>query len=469
MSLILQYFAAKPIPVMITTLSNFIINAAILLETFHLSRTKVPITRFLLSNFIISATQFLPLWIFSALFYFPGELDMAAYSALVYPTPLSLILYYWIYRTILRFPKDMSLIFMEWVLLTQYVAMLAYQTMNAVWTTVLTANKGFLGMYNADIPALISSMFAAWIIRFALKAVVSKTGYYLEMPSDYPFERIAKTVPSTCLMSAINYLMVVFGSIVLVIQRRPNTSADLIWIYALMLVIQAYRLLDQYRTKRLHVLEWQAEATQRYTETLMRTLESFRALKHDFGNIIQIYGGYISTRDYDGLTQYHNSMTNVVHDVGDDMSLVESLSQRTALYYLFSIKLKLARDLDILCDVMGVGALSDAAINDLDLCRILGNLLDNAIDAAQQSDARSISISVRREKPSRVFFTIANSIGSKPDIARIFEVGYTTKEEHMGHGLSSVKRILASRNFGTLNIDCTDAMFTVQLSLGTRR
>ena len=86
--------------------------------------------------------------------------------------------------------------------------------------------------------------------------------------------------------------------------------------------------------------------------------------------------------------------------------------------------------------------LNELEINIYFFSRILGVLLDNAIEAAENSKEKFVKISFIRENiNSRAIITIENSYDNKNiNIDNIFKKGITSKEGHAGLGLWEVKR-----------------------------
>jgi sensor histidine kinase regulating citrate/malate metabolism len=79
-----------------------------------------------------------------------------------------------------------------------------------------------------------------------------------------------------------------------------------------------------------------------------------------------------------------------------------------------------------------------------ELCRVLGNLIDNAMDAAKQAAEPQILIAI--EEDIRAYlFSIENNGDIIPEnmLPDIFEEGVSTKGENRGMGLSIVKNTLA--------------------------
>ena len=102
-----------------------------------------------------------------------------------------------------------------------------------------------------------------------------------------------------------------------------------------------------------------------------------------------------------------------------------------------------------------------------EFARILGILLDNAIEAAEQSNEKLINISFRKDdKNKRNIILIENSYANKEiDIDTIFHKGYTEKENHSGIGLWEVRKLLSKNNNVNLFTTKTDSLFKQQLEI----
>lgn len=76
-----------------------------------------------------------------------------------------------------------------------------------------------------------------------------------------------------------------------------------------------------------------------------------------------------------------------------------------------------------------------------DLCKIIGILLDNAIEATENAEKRFISINMTL-KDEQMVISITNSYFGTIDLSKVDEVNYSTKGTKRGYGLSNVKDII---------------------------
>ena len=106
-------------------------------------------------------------------------------------------------------------------------------------------------------------------------------------------------------------------------------------------------------------------------------------------------------------------------------------------------------------------------MNIYEFARILGILLDNAIDAASECKEKILNITFRNEdKNHRNVIQIENTYKDKNvDLNNIFNKGISGKEKHTGLGLWEIKQFLKKNNNINLYTSKTDKYFSQQLEI----
>ena len=99
--------------------------------------------------------------------------------------------------------------------------------------------------------------------------------------------------------------------------------------------------------------------------------------------------------------------------------------------------------------------------------RILGILLDNAIDASKECDEKVINIIFRDdEKHHRQLIIVENTYKDKDvDTEKIFNKGFSGKENHTGLGLWEVKKILNKSKNLSLYTTKNEKYFSQQIEI----
>lgn len=102
-----------------------------------------------------------------------------------------------------------------------------------------------------------------------------------------------------------------------------------------------------------------------------------------------------------------------------------------------------------------------------EFARILGILLDNAIDASSECEEKIINITFRNDtKNSTQLLTIENTYLDKDvNTDKIFEKGVSGKENHTGLGLWEVRKLTNKYNNVNLITSKTDKFFKQDLQI----
>lgn len=97
-------------------------------------------------------------------------------------------------------------------------------------------------------------------------------------------------------------------------------------------------------------------------------------------------------------------------------------------------------DLNVSREVRKIDLLKINSKTNYDVCRVMGVLIDNAVDEVKKLKDKEVSISMYRDE-SYFIIEVANKCKEVPDLQIIDNKGYTTKESGHGYGLSLLKEI----------------------------
>lgn len=202
-----------------------------------------------------------------------------------------------------------------------------------------------------------------------------------------------------------------------------------------------------------------------YIGSLIKSIGNFQNLKQNFRTILESYGEYMDRGDMRALKAYHESLLGKTILTADKLNLTRRMAQNPALVALLLKKLDFAEQQGVAMSIPGLCPLNQMYIQDFDLCRVLGNLLDNAIEAAAASPKRKLQISFEQKSCDSKLIIISNTTGADVDIDRIAVHGTSTKQGHMGVGLSQVRGILRKYGNTTLRLTYFQSVFTVYINL----
>lgn len=95
----------------------------------------------------------------------------------------------------------------------------------------------------------------------------------------------------------------------------------------------------------------------------------------------------------------------------------------------------------------------------IDICKIIGVFIDNAIEEVENLNEKNIGINLYIED-NYLIIEISNNYGHNIEVEKIFEKGYTTKSNGHGYGLYMVKEIIEKNNKFGNHINVSKNIFT---------
>ena len=218
---------------------------------------------------------------------------------------------------------------------------------------------------------------------------------------------------------------------------------------------------------KLVITTQKLESAEEYNKTLHILHDSVRGFKHDFDNIVTTIGGYIKTNDMKGLEKYYSQLEEDCEKVNNLYILNPDIINNPGIYNLLTTKYGEAVRKGIKVNLTFLLDLNNLHMKIYDFARMLGILLDNAIDASSESKEKFLNIVFRNDsKNNRNIILIENTYKDKNvNIDEIFNKGITGKENHTGLGLWEVKQILKKNNNINLYTNKNDTYFSQQLEI----
>ena len=235
----------------------------------------------------------------------------------------------------------------------------------------------------------------------------------------------------------------------------------------------AYSIISIYNLINISKLE----RTKRDLESANLTIHSLtilhdtvRSFKHDFDNIVNGIGGYVINEDMEGLKKYYNQLLEDCQKTNNLYALSPNVINHPAIYHMLATKYydadqkNVAINLNVFLDLNEI----EQRMRIYDFTRILGILLDNAIEAANECEKKQINVTFRKEinKNDLILVIIQNTYKNKDvDTERIYQKGLTSKENHSGLGLWKIRQILMKNNNLNLFTSKNDEYFTQQFEI----
>lgn len=221
------------------------------------------------------------------------------------------------------------------------------------------------------------------------------------------------------------------------------------------------------RTNKLEITTRELEQSRQYNKTLEILHDNIRGFKHDFSNIMTTIGGYVQTGDLEKLRNYYNGLQADCNTINNLNILSPSVINEPAIYSLLTNKYHLAEGKGITVNLEIFIDLRELRIKVYEFTRILGILMDNAIEAAKECDKKIINVAIRKDFHSeRQLLIIENTYMNKDvDTEKIYEKGYSSKEHNTGIGLWEVREILKKNENLNLFTSKSEEFFSQQLEI----
>jgi len=253
----------------------------------------------------------------------------------------------------------------------------------------------------------------------------------------------------------------IYIAIVLTINSVAVGNVNVIFSIASLLIINIvifyiYDILNKIHEKELEkkLLEQQNNFYIKQLKIMSETQDNIRLIKHDVKNHLMTIKAISSDREK--INDYINNLLEL-----DNMSGIYANSGNSVFDSILNYKLQEAKRKGIETE-LDLKIPYQLNIRPYDIGVILGNLLDNAITAASQSENdKNIKIIIYFEK-SNLSITIINTFNGI--INKDGEKYKTTNDDKSNHGLGliSVEKVLEKYD-GEINLSNTDCSFTVKV------
>lgn len=206
------------------------------------------------------------------------------------------------------------------------------------------------------------------------------------------------------------------------------------------------------------IAAYQRELVETHYQEVENMYRQIRGWRHDYRNHIQVMKSYAASNDMDAIKRYLDELDTDLSTV--DVAIKTGNAMADAILNS-KISLARSRQIPVTVDAHIPVALK---MSELDLCVIIGNLFDNAIEANLPLPEEKRMIRVYMDmKNTQLYMSFTNMTASKK---RIKEGGRfrTTKGEGHGFGLVRVDDIVA-RYDGYLSRNSEDGAFTTEILL----
>lgn len=330
-----------------------------------------------------------------------------------------------------------------------------YEVGVGLWDFLLQAGLGILFHSQRFIdPADLESLAGVWMTRaLMLGGAVILTRQ--REHSDAPMRSLSILV-----------ILGMVGAVTLSEQKILPLDEDLVGTWIILSMVLMFAILF-YRVNRQREMESeiarlkqeQAEIVERDYQALRRTYEGNAKLYHDLHNHIEAIYQCLLQGETEEAARYCEDLRAPVREISQTVWTGDK-----ALDYLISSKLALAEQERIKTKV-NIEYPHNTNIRSVDLTTILGNLLDNALEAVQTApnDLRFLNLTIRRIN-AMLIIKVENGYGNAPKREGGKLLTLKTDKAFHGWGLKSVQTA-ADRYDGTISTNDKDGIFQSVVTL----
>lgn len=215
--------------------------------------------------------------------------------------------------------------------------------------------------------------------------------------------------------------------------------------YFLLIFSMVTTIVKEYDTNAKIILKQNSyDNLREYMSQIEELYQNLRVFKHDYANIMVSMAGYIEGNDMEGLKRYYDKqifpISNQLIKANDAIAILHNLDI-VELKSLIFVKINHALELNIEVSLEITEEIETINMKSVDLVRIIGILLDNAIEACQECEHPSIGFSIMK-MDNDVTFVIKNTyIKHDIDYSKLGSIGVSSKGERRGAGLYNIKTI----------------------------
>lgn len=207
-------------------------------------------------------------------------------------------------------------------------------------------------------------------------------------------------------------------------------------------------------------MKMQLELQQQSAEKMENAYNHTRALRHDLKNHLRALDGMLRNGSTDDALAYIQTMQSDLED-----ATYFAVTGNTAIDAILNEKLLTAQrqETNLRFDTV---SLKKTKVKSMDLCIILSNALDNALEACQKlSDVQARTVSLKiREESDFLLLSVQNPVTEPPKkLGNSFLSDKKDRENH-GIGLRSI-RSTAEKYSGEVLAQCENNVFTLLVKL----
>lgn len=205
-------------------------------------------------------------------------------------------------------------------------------------------------------------------------------------------------------------------------------------------------------------IEYQNRLLERQVQEVQNIYMTMRGWRHDYHNHLQSMKAYVKMGQYEKLDEY---LALLEEDLDQVNQLIES--GNVNLDAILNSKISLALKNGIEVDYKATCP-EELTVSDIDLCALIGNLIDNAVEACEklpEGERRFIRLYIGVLK-KQLYISVTNATN---EVVRKMDSEYiTNKRGNHGHGLKRIN-LVVEKYEGYINRQNEPGVFVTEIML----
>ena len=304
--------------------------------------------------------------------------------------------------------------------------------------------------------------FSCVVISKLIVYIIARLLKYFIKPKN---EKVSKLILIPFLVMPLSSIFVLYSLSTQIIISINEVDKIIIFVGALLLIISnlivlfVFDMMLKQKEKQSTIENqlWVYELERKHQVDNIENREMANKTMHDFKNQLYAIKGILEN-DYD------KGMAKIV----EVCEIVETASSNeytgiASVDALINSKVSKAKQLNISINTKSIN-IDGAKIDAVDLCIILGNILDNSIEACEKIklDAKTVNLTIDVQG-KYISITLENSVSNLDANNTNYTTSKRNKELH-GYGLNNVKEIVEQYD-GIIDYGITENRFILNLIL----
>lgn len=258
------------------------------------------------------------------------------------------------------------------------------------------------------------------------------------------------------------YQFVFYFSMLLITFCEMKYFKEAVWLDIILVTMlfilseNSYHLMKKSYEER--VKEYQDKAVGQQVDEVQNIYQTMRGWRHDYHNHMQTLKAHLDMKRYDMVDDYLNKLEQ-------DLDTIDYLikSGNINLDAILNSKLSLAMAKKVVINCKA-NVPRELKISDINLCVLIGNLLDNAVescDTMEEDEAKFLRVYISIFN-QQLYISVTNSTKEQ---VRVLDKTYITKKRgNHGHGLKRIDNIV-NKYEGFINRKNEPGVFVTEIML----